>query len=80
MQHNSRLGKVEETVALLKGDIEHAQIIGVNGMEVLKSGVDASYAIHQDMRGHTGGVMSLSRGIIQVQKLCHSLLGTEMYI
>ena len=41
------------------------RIIGASGLEILQTYVDASYAIHQDMRGHTGGLMSMGRGIIQ---------------
>ena len=40
-------------------------IIGTNGMDVLQTYVDASYAIHEDMKGHTGGLMTLGKGIIQ---------------
>ena len=41
----------------LYGTLDMPRIIGANGMEVLQTWVDASYAIHQDMRGHTGGVV-----------------------
>ena len=41
------------------------RIIGADGMDVLQTYVDASYAIHTDMKGHTGGLMTLGRGIIQ---------------
>ena len=32
-----------------------------NGMTILSSWIDASYAIHHDMRGHTGGAMSFGQ-------------------
>ena len=34
-------------------------------MEIMETYVDASYAVHHDMRGHTGGVLTLGRGIVQ---------------
>jgi len=40
------------------------RIIGGNNLDTLKTWVDASYATHQDMRGHTGGIMSLGHGVV----------------
>ena len=34
-------------------------------MDMMCSCVDASYATHEEMKGHTGGLMILGRGIIQ---------------
>ena len=34
--------------------IDMSRVIGANGLEILKTWVDASYMIHQDMKGHTG--------------------------
>jgi hypothetical protein len=31
---------------------------------VLKWWVDASYAVHPDMRSHTGGAMTLGKGVV----------------
>jgi hypothetical protein len=40
------------------------RIMGTDGLETLRTYVDASYATHMDMRGHTGGIISLGKGII----------------
>ena len=40
-------------------------VIGTNGMDMMEIYVDASYANHQDIKGHTGGVLTLGRGIVQ---------------
>jgi len=40
------------------------RIIGANNLDVLHTWVDASYAIHEDMRSHTGGVMSMGTGCV----------------
>ena len=37
---------------------------GTEGLECLSTYVDTYYAIHMDMKGHTGGLVSLGRGII----------------
>jgi hypothetical protein len=33
-------------------------------MSIIKWWVDASYAVHPDMKSHTGGMMSLGKGAI----------------
>ena len=38
------------------------RIMGMDGLRYLQTWVDASYAVHRDMLGHTGGVISLGRG------------------
>ena len=40
-------------------------VIGTNGMDMMEIYIDASYANHQDLKGHTGGVLTLGRGIVQ---------------
>ena len=40
------------------------RIMGTYGLETLRTYVDASYATQMDMRGHTGGIISLGKGII----------------
>ena len=40
------------------------RVIGASGMKVLQTWVDALYVIHQDMRVHTGGVMSMRRVVV----------------
>ena len=40
------------------------RIIGADDLSMMQTYVDASYAIHRDMRGHTGGVMSMGHGVV----------------
>ena len=39
-------------------------IIGCDGMGNLRTWVDLSYAIHQDMRGQTGGTILMGHGLV----------------
>ena len=41
------------------------RIIGANGLDLLETYVDASYAVHHDMRGHTGGLIIMVVEVIQ---------------
>ena len=36
----------------------------MNNMVYLQTWIDASYATHRDMRGHTGGVISMGKGMV----------------
>jgi len=38
-----------------------------DGTHIIKWWVDASYATHDDMRSHTGGVMTLAKGAFYQQ-------------
>jgi len=43
-------------------DLEHTTEI--NNIHVIKWWIDGSYAVHPDMRSHTGGMMSMGKGAI----------------
>ena len=50
------------------GTIKMPQIIKADNLSILKTWVDASYAIHDDMRSHTGGVVGFDGlGIISMK-------------
>jgi hypothetical protein len=48
-------------------------ILSANNMGVVKWWVDGSFAVHPNMRGHTGGGMSLGRGFPIVHSTKHKL-------
>ena len=72
--------KLRRVLTYLKMTLGMPSILGANGLEVLQTWVDASYAVHRDMKSHTGGVMSLRTGIFhrksRKQKL-HTKSSTE---
>ena len=39
------------------------RVIGANGLDQLFTCVDASHAIHADIKGHAGGLITLGRGV-----------------
>ena len=41
------------------------RIIGAGGLDIMMTYVNASYAIDDDMKGHTGGIITMGKGIIQ---------------
>ena len=53
--------KLRRLLGYLKWTIELPQILRADGVNVLKWWVDASYAAHDDMRGHNGGTMPMGK-------------------
>jgi hypothetical protein len=54
--------KLEHLVEYFKSTIEMPLILGSDSSGVLQWFVDASFAVHPNMRGHTGGGLSMGRG------------------
>ena len=62
------LSKLKRVLEYIKGSMDITYTVGADDMERIRTWVDASYAVHPDMRSHTGGAMSFGRGGI----LCKS--------
>ena len=56
--------KLFRVLSYLNGTKSMYRIIGADGMNYLQTWIDASYTVHRDMRGHTGGVMRMGKGAI----------------
>ena len=48
----------------LRGSKEFTLTLEADNLHILKWWVDASFAVHDDMRSHTGGVMSMGQGAV----------------
>ena len=57
--------KLRRLLRYLKGTLSDKKYIRVDGMGLMRTYVDAAYAVHLDMRGHSGGIVSLGRGVVQ---------------
>ena len=55
-------GKLQRVLEYVKGTIDQEYVLGASSLTTLRTWVDASFAVHPDMRSHTGGVMSYGRG------------------
>jgi Reverse transcriptase (RNA-dependent DNA polymerase) len=55
-------GKLEHLMKYIKGTKDLPLTLGMKGPNVLKWWIDGSHAVHPNMRGHTGGGLSLGRG------------------
>jgi hypothetical protein len=57
-------GKLKRLLQFLNATLDDVRVIGADDLSSLFTWVDASYAVHHDMKGHTGGAMSFGTGII----------------
>jgi Reverse transcriptase (RNA-dependent DNA polymerase) len=56
--------KLARVMKYLRGTATMPLVLEAENMNVMKWWVDASFAVHPDMKSHTGGVMSLGRGAV----------------
>ena len=56
--------KLKRCLQYLHGTIDLKLTLSAENMTIIKWWVDASYAVHNDMKSHTGAALSLGRGII----------------
>ena len=54
--------KLKRVLEYIKGTIDMEYVVGADELGKLRTWVDASYAVHPDMKSHTGGVMSFGTG------------------
>jgi KUP system potassium uptake protein len=53
--------KLKRVLEYLNGTLDELLILGADDLTVMETWVDASYAVHDDMKSHTGGVVSFGR-------------------
>jgi hypothetical protein len=56
--------KLTRVVRYLRGTLHMPLTLEADNMHIIKWWVDASFAVHPDMKSHTGGVMSLGKGAV----------------
>ena len=59
--------KLKRVLGWLEATIEDVRIIGANSLEQIFTWIDASYAVHMNMQGHTGGAISMGYGVIHAR-------------
>ena len=56
--------KLVRMISYLKGTSKLVLTLEADKINVLKWYIDASYSVHNDMKGHTGGAMTMGKGAI----------------
>jgi hypothetical protein len=65
--------KLKRTLEYLQGTLEEFLTLWADNIQKMKTWVDASYAVHKDMKSHTGGVVSFGRGAAMSKSSKHKL-------
>jgi Reverse transcriptase (RNA-dependent DNA polymerase) len=68
--------KLHRVLLYLKGTLDLHLILGADSLVKMETWVDAAYAVHGDMRSHTGGVVSFGRGSV-ISKSIKQKLNTK---
>ena len=56
--------KLKRLMTWMKQTKDNTRVIGAKNVHELYTWIDAAFAVHMDMRSHTGGLMSFVRGMI----------------
>ena len=56
--------KLKRLLEYLNNTKNMKRIIGMDGLSIMKTYVDASYTVHPYMRGHSGGLITTGKGAI----------------
>ena len=59
--------KLDRVLDFLQGTISDPRIFGATSLEDMYTWVDASFAVHNNKRSHTGGTISFGRGAIHAK-------------
>jgi hypothetical protein len=57
-------GKLRRLLEYLKGTLHMPLILSADSLALCRWWVDASFAVHEDMKGHTGAGMSFGQGMV----------------
>ena len=56
--------KLRRLLQYLNGTLEMRRVVSLNSLLEMEIFIDAAHATHHDMRGHTGGCVSVGDGVI----------------
>ena len=59
--------KLRRMLEYLNDTMDLHRILGSDGMRSMRTYVDEAYAVHMDMRSHTGGLTSLGKGTLHTK-------------
>jgi hypothetical protein len=68
-------GKLKRVLKYLKGTRGLKLTLSVDDMSIIKWWIDASYATHEDCKGHRGALMSLGKGAVTSTSNKHKIQG-----
>ena len=59
--------KLKRLLEYLNNTKNMKRIIGMDDLSIMKTYIDAPYAVHPNMRGHSGGLITIEKGVIHIK-------------
>ena len=56
--------KLRRVLKFLQQTVDDTRLVGADKLDIMTTFVDSSHAVHPDMQGHTGGLITFGTGII----------------
>jgi hypothetical protein len=69
--------KLKRMLCYLNSTIDMTLTLSIDNMSIMKTWVDTSYAIHEDMRSHTGGNIMMGKGVLLYAKWSKQKINTK---
>ena len=66
--------KLKHLIEYFRATIDLPLILGADGTGILNWYVDASFAVHANIRGHTGGALAMGQGFPIVSSTKHKII------
>jgi len=59
--------KLMRLMSFIKGSLNDRRVIGADSLHKMLTMVDSAHAVHKDMRGHTGGLITFGTGVVDTK-------------
>ena len=59
--------KLKWMLQCINGTIDMVMMLSIDDMSIIKIWIDASYAVHADMRSHTGASITMGKGTLHAR-------------
>jgi hypothetical protein len=71
---------LKRVLEYLRGTLDEYLTLGADDTGMMKTWVDALYAVHMDMKSHTGGIVSFGIGAVMSKSTEAELVGASDYL
>jgi hypothetical protein len=65
--------KLKRVLEYLRGTLNDVLTLGADDLGMMRTWVDVSYAVHEDIKSHTGGVIPFGQGAVMSKSSKHKL-------
>ena len=59
--------KLQRLICFMKQTINDDRVVGVDDLRHMQTFINSSHAVHDDMMGHTGGIITFGTGVVCIK-------------